>query len=134
MRNALLLLASLAAGCSVAQAQTPSQAIVVDFPAISMTEGKGCSAGQPCAFTVRLAEQPATNVAVSIAPSPAGKTVSLPSPVGFTPINYATPQNVLTLGRQDADALDEYITLTLTSSDGAPAVNVYAIVIDDEHP
>jgi len=117
------------------QKLTDGQEIIVDFPAVVNTEGHGCSAGQQCAFTVRLAVQPETNVAVPIAKSPTGKTLSFPSPVGFTPTNYSTPQNVLTLGLQDADAIDENVTLTLgPSSDGAPAVNVYVIIIDDEHP
>lgn len=110
------------------------QSIIVDFPAVVTTEGKPCGPAKQCAFTVRLAEEPTGNVAVTVVPDVTGKIIWLPNPIGFTPSNYATPQNVLVLGSQDADNLDENITLTLTSSDGAPPVNVYVIVIDDDHP
>lgn len=137
MKNLMLFVSLLSVGCSVAHAQT-GQAIVVDFPAVTNVEGKACGPGRACVFTVRLAEQPAGNVAVPIARDIVGKTATGPNPIGFTPSNWDHPQSVLTLGISDPDALDEFVTYTLTATDGtnqlAPPVNVYVIIIDDEHP
>jgi hypothetical protein len=82
-------------------------------------------------FGVSLTQQPAGTVTVNIGAAPAGQVTLSATTLTFDATNYNTVQNVTVTAPQDDDALDEDITLTLTSA-GLTARTVSVSVNDDD--
>jgi alpha-tubulin suppressor-like RCC1 family protein len=101
-------------------------AIVTSTAALTVTEGTTNT------FTVTLSSAPPTaaGVLVSLASSDDTKLGLSPTALLFSMANWNTPHTVTLTGKQDPDAIDESVTVTLTSDD-APTVTV-AVTVDDD--
>jgi hypothetical protein len=115
------------AGVSVTVTVTDDDVQAIQTSVASLTIGEAGSG----TVGVRLAAQPATTVTVSVASSNPAKATATPLILTFTPVNYATYQNVTLSGVNDADALNETLKLELTSPGVSPQ-NVTVAVIDDD--
>ena len=86
-------------------------------------------------FEVKLATRPLTQVTVVATSSDPGVAVPTAS-VTFTPSTWNTPQTVTVTGVADHDAVDESVTITLSTSgadyEGVTATVVASIDDDDE--
>jgi glucose/arabinose dehydrogenase len=101
--------------------------LVISASSLTVTEGSSN------AFTVRLANMPASNTSVSVART-VGSTdvaVSVGASLTFTPLNYATPQAVVISAAQDGDNINDVATITVSTS-GQPSRNLLVTVIDDD--
>ncbi len=87
--------------------------------------------GTPSTFSVSLAYKPSSNVSVTVASTDTGAVTVAPSPLTFTPANYAVPQAVTITPVQDPDTLPESVTVNLTST-GITTLPVTAGVTDDD--
>jgi hypothetical protein len=132
LANEALTLALASAGVppvtvAVTVADDDVQAIITSVSSLSLVEGS------TAVLNVRLAAQPPANVTVAVTSSDPGAVATTPTVLVFTPASYATPQNVVLTGVQDADLLDEAATVTLSAA-GTPPRTVAVNVIDDDHP
>lgn len=105
-----------------------TQAFVI-APAGLITVNEGGSS----TFTVRLAFQPGANTTVTAQPASGadGTKIGVAASLTFTPANYLTPQTVTINGLEDADLVNDNVTVTVTSA-GIPTANVAARVIDND--
>ncbi len=105
---------------------TTPLAIVPSATAATVTEGTNGS------FTVTLSAAPPTaaGVLVNVATSDDTKLGLTATALLFSPANWNSPHLVTLAAKQDADTIDESITVSLTSDD-APTVNV-AVTVDDD--
>jgi hypothetical protein len=101
------------------------QSIQVNVTSVTLVEGGTASIG------VRLGAQPAATVTVQIVSSDVGAVVVSPATITFTPANWATFQTVTLTAPQDADLLDETVSLQLVAPGTAPA-NVSVSVVDND--
>ncbi len=92
--------------------------------ALSLNEGMAGS------FTVRLAYQPAGNVAVTVAPDNADLMVA-PTSITFAPGDYNQPRTVTVTAQQDPDTVNETHNV-LVSSPGLSTRSVAVAVADDD--
>ena len=74
--------------------------------------------GESVSLSVRLTEQPADNVTVSIAPVPSTKVTVSPASLTFKPENWETPQSVTVNSSADDNRLGYWTSLRLTASGG----------------
>ena len=104
-------------------------ALVVDPDSLTVAEGGSGT------FSVRLATRPSASVSVRVSSGDSG-AVSVPArALVFTAGNWSTAQSVTVGGVDDADALDESVTVTLTASGadyGGVRATVEVSVTDDE--
>lgn len=101
------------------------QTIITSVSTLTINEGGNA------AFNVRLAAQPAAPVSVNVVSSDASAVVASPTTLTFTPTSFNVPQTVVVAGVQDADNLDETVTVVL-SGPGTPTTTVAVLVVDDE--
>jgi len=104
-----------------------TMSLVVSPTSVSVNEGST----NTC--TVRLSNQPATNVTVTSARTSGDTdiTVSSGSSLTFTTSNWGTNQTVTLAAAQDADTTNGSATIAVTSS-GLATVNVTATESDDD--
>ena len=71
-------------------------------------------------YTVVLDSQPTANVTISIGGQSGTDVTAAPTPMTFTPTNWATPVTVTVTGDDDADLTNDMVTLThnAVSTDG----------------
>lgn len=82
-------------------------------------------------FGVRLSSQPGANVTVNVASADTGSVSVSPSSLTFTPANYATYQTVTVGGVNDVDTINEFVTVTVSST-GLSSKTVNVVVTDDD--
>ena len=96
----------------VSVADDDTAELVVDPDSLTVAEGGSGT------FFVRLATRPSSSVSVSVSSGDTG-AVSVPSQaLTFTTGNWSTARSVTVGGVDDADALDESVTVTVTASGG----------------
>ncbi|MBF2760989.1 MAG: hypothetical protein ISN28_12135 [Ectothiorhodospiraceae bacterium AqS1] len=102
---------------------------LVIYPAASIDISEGGSE----AFTVRLSREPNATVNVSLSKTNPDITLSS-SALTFDASNYSRAQTVTLSAAQDADADDEFDTITLSASGGivAPAAKKSVSITDDD--
>lgn len=100
------------------------QNISVNPTSLDLTEG-----GNAGTFQVSLTQQPLANVTVNVASSDAGAASVDIASIVFTPANYNQPVTVTVTPEADADAVDETVTINLTSA-GLTARQV-TVTVDD---
>ncbi len=100
------------------------QAIVAAPTTLRITEGATGS------FTVRLSQQPAADVTVTVSSSDPGAATAAPASLTFTAANFATPQTVTVTAVQDDDVAPESVTISL-SGGGLSASTVVNVDDDD---
>ena len=90
--------------------------VTVSKTALTVTEED--SSGDT--YTVVLDSQPTANVTISIGGQSGTDVTAAPSPMTFTPTNWATPQTVTVTAANDADLGNDMVSLThnAASSDG----------------
>ncbi len=102
-----------------------TQAIQTTLATMTIAEGANAAVG------VRLAFQPAFDVAVAVTSADVGAAaVDLPL-VTFTPQTWNVPQNIIVAGIQDVDLRNEQVVLTFASQ-GLTNVTVAVTVNDDD--
>jgi hypothetical protein len=87
--------------------------------------------GGTTTFTVRLQQQPASNVMVAVATSDASILTATPIPLTFTNANWMMPQTVTVNLPHDNDVADESATVSLTST-GLTTRTLSASIDDDD--
>ncbi len=107
---------------------TAAQDIMVSTTSMSLAEG---AAGT---FTLRLAQQPGSNVTVNVARSSGDPDVS-PSPASlvYTPTDWSSPRTVTVSAAHDADTTNDSATVACSSS-GLASKSVSVTVNDDDTP
>ncbi|MCG8419898.1 MAG: hypothetical protein MJE77_18350 [Proteobacteria bacterium] len=107
-----------------------TQAIVVEPAEVTVVEG-----GDAAEFTVALAAQPQEEITVTLENSDSEAVSADPTTLTFDATNYNTPQTVTVTGKQDDDAHDESVILTLSAEGRADiqAEDVTVTVTDDEY-
>ncbi len=112
---------------SVNDDDLPSGSIVLDSTAtLSIDEGGSGT------FTVRLSATPNADVTVSLSKTNDDITLSTTS-LTFTTSDWNTPQTVTVSATQDADAIDDSDTITLSASGGIDADDVTkAVSVNDD--
>ena len=104
-------------------------ALVVDPDSLTISEdGSGT-------FELRLATRPSHSVSVTVSSADTGAVSVLTGTLTFTTGDWSTAQSVTVSGVDDADALDESVTVTLTASGGdysGETVEVDVSVSDDD--
>ena len=124
----------VSASVDVAVTDDDGPGLVVVPPVLEVREG-GSEA-----FTVKLATQPTAAVTVSMSVASRdgdAAAVDGPASLTFTTVNYAAPQTVTVPGEQDADSLDERMTVSLSASGGGYdglSASVDVTVKDDDAP
>ncbi len=124
----------VSASVDVAVKDDDGPGLVVVPPVLEVREG-GSEA-----FAVNLATQPTATVTVSMSvTSREGGAASVDGPASltFTTANYAAPRTVTVPGEQDADSLDERMTVSLSASGGGYdglTASVDVTVKDDDAP
>ena len=109
-----------------------------DLPDLIATPGSLSIAETGSAtFTVSLTTQPSSDVTVNIASDDPTTVTVTPTPLIFTPGNWATAQTVTVTGVNDADTSDEALSVTLstTSTDidyDTTTASVAVTVTDDD--
>lgn len=83
------------------------------------------------ALGVALTAEPQGTVVVSLTSSDPGAATALPALLSFTPTDWSVAQNVVVGGANDPDALDETVTLSLSSPGLVPRF-VKVVVSDDD--
>ena len=107
-------------------------ALILTPPIAILVEG-----GEPATYTVVLATLPTADVTVTVGNPDEGAVTVSPVVLTFTPSNWSTPQTLTVSAVQDADALDEMVTLTHPASGGGYdglGADFTATVIDDDVP
>ena len=74
--------------------------------------------GESVSLSVRLTEQPADDVTVSVTPVPSTKVTVSPASLTFKPENWETPQSVTVNSSADDNQLGYWTSLRLTASGG----------------
>ena len=100
------------------------------FEPTSVTMPEGADAG----YTVKLGSQPTGTVTVAIA-GQAGTDVSLDKTrLTFTTANWSTPQTVRVSAGQDADAVDDTVTLRHTTTGGGygSVTGTVTVTVEDD--
>lgn len=87
--------------------------------------------GAGATFGVRLTQMPAADVVVTLGATPSGAVNLSQTTLTFTPANYATVQNVTANAPQDANVVDEQVTIQLSAA-GLANRFVQATVDDDD--
>jgi glucose/arabinose dehydrogenase len=103
------------------------QALVLSTTTLTINEGGSGT------FTVQLAHQPAGNVSVNVART-AGDTditVAGGANLTFTPANWNTPQTVTIAAAEDADAVNDTATISVTSP-GIQTQTVAVTAVDND--
>ena len=128
------------------QAAFGQERLAVTLSKTSLTgdDGEGIDEGGNETYTVKLNAAPSADVIMTIvensdAISVEGPDSGNPTTLNFTTVNYETEQTVTVTAAQDANAVDEKVTITHTATvDGKPAtlrasdVSVSVTVDDDE--
>jgi hypothetical protein len=102
-------------GCVVRVNGRPSPAVLVQPSALTVAEGG--SGG----FAVRLSEAPAGTVAIGMRSSGTGIWAMPPVVLTFTPADWNTPRLLTVMSPQDADAVDDRLTITFSAPGYASA-------------
>ena len=110
---------------SVSVTDDDAQALQVSESALTVTEGGAAT------FTVRLAFDPVTSVAVNISSSDTGAAGVSPAVLNFTSANYATPQTVTVTGVQDVDVSNESATISVASAVATTQLVTVSVTDDD---
>lgn len=107
-----LYYASIAGAIKRATFNAATQGLIVSNEHLLVNEGGFA------AFTVRLATAPATNVTVNVARTAGSSDVSVAAGASlvFTPANFATLQTVTLSSVDDADAIPDTATVTVSST------------------
>jgi len=131
MKTLLLCALLSASGCSYAFAQI-SQQILASPGALTVVEGQpAANAGTGSGLlVVSLAMASVGTTYVFTAATPSGEIAWAPSVLAF-PNGSIGPVNVLVLGRQDADSLDESADLTFSGGGAAPLAVPITVWDDD---
>ena len=111
---------------SVVVTDDDPQAILLTQTMLSLTEG-----GAAGTFDVTLQADPNGSAVVTVASSDTGAATVSPSMITFTSANYQMPVTVTVSAVQDADAVDESVTVMATSA-VASAESVSVSIDDDE--
>jgi GH18 family chitinase len=100
-----------------------------DTNGITLTPSPGISVieGSNNTFSVALMAQPLNNVAINLVSNDTGAATIGTSALTFTPANWNTPQVVTVTAVQDADTLNESVTIT-ASVNAASSSNEYDTV------
>ena len=103
--------------CTVMKTITDDDTAGVTISKSSLTVTEQDSSGDT--YTVVLDSQPTANVTISIG-GQSGTDVDAPTPITFTPTNWATRQTVTVTAGNDADLTNDIVSLThsAVSSDG----------------
>ena len=109
----------------VTVAATPD--IRLSRSSVSLTEG---GAGQT--YTVRLKSAPAGDVTVAVASGDTGAVTASPASLTFSATNYDTARTVTLSAVQDADGVDETVTVTHTASGGLVATETLTAAVTDD--
>lgn len=107
---------------------TDTPNLVISTTALPINEGTNGT------FTVRLANAPGANVAVTVARTAGDTDISVTggASLTFTPGNYATPQTVTIAAAEDADTVNDSATISV-SAPGA-ATRTVAVTVTDNDP
>ena len=101
------------------------QALVLAATPATIIEG-----GATATFTVRLAYQPAADVAVTVSSNPMAAVTIAPAALTFTAANWSTTRDVVLTAPVDDDLLDGATTITVAAPGNAPS-RAFDLVIDD---
>lgn len=104
---------------------TAMQAVITTVSSMTLAEGTSAVIG------VRLAAPPAGPVTIGIVSSDTSVATTSPTTLTFTPIDYATFQNVAVTAVQDVDVTNEMVALTFNAP-GAPPLTIPVTVTDDD--
>ncbi|WP_428267561.1 hypothetical protein [Haliangium sp.] len=99
--------------------------IEVEPASVTVDEGASIS------FNVRLSAQPTAALSVTVASSDDGAASVDLEELTFTPADYDQPQTVTVSGIDDADVVDESVTLTLSATGVADAEVAVAVTDED---
>ncbi|MBF2755818.1 MAG: hypothetical protein ISN29_11265 [Gammaproteobacteria bacterium AqS3] len=119
---------------SVTVTDNDTPALTVSPTSLRLTVAEGSNA----TFTVKLATRPSADVTVSIAQTGTtnGDVTLTQSSLTFTTGNWNTTQEVRVNGAEDADGIDDRVTLQLSARNGGyddvDAVNVSVTVTDND--
>jgi hypothetical protein len=102
-----------------------TQVVIMSKPALTIGEGAQGGVG------VHLRYQPAASVTVTVGSSDTAQATVAPQTLTFTTGNYATDQNVVITGVQDADTADGAATITASAS-GATSGTTGVTIVDDD--
>jgi hypothetical protein len=100
----------------------------LDVNPTSLTLTEGGAAGT---FGVQLTQQPAAPLTVAITPSVAGVVTLSAAALDFDTTNWNVAQNVTVSPADDADALDESVTLTVSTAGLTPRTVAVTVADDD---
>ncbi len=112
-------------GCVVRVNGRPSPAVLVQPAALTVAEGGGG------VFAVRLSDPPTGTVAIGMRTSGTGIWAMPPVVLTFTPADWSTPRLLTIMSPQDADAVDDRLTI-IVSAPGYAAATVTATQADDD--
>jgi hypothetical protein len=96
---------------------------------LSKTTASATEQGATDTFTVKLNTQPLSNVVVSLTSSDTGAATASPATLTFTSANWNTAQTVTLTGVDDADIVNESVTITAAIVD-ASSEDTYDTVAD----
>ena len=96
----------------------------VEVTLVVSTDNATVAEGGLATFTVQLSGPPAAAVPVTIDSGDDNRVGVTPSSVSFDGTNWNQPRTITLSGREDTDAEDETVTVTLSSSVGDDAVQV----------
>ena len=120
---------AVSARVTVAVVDDDTVGLVFSPESLSVAEGATAS------YTVRLATEPTAAVTVALTSSDTGAVSVLPVSLTFTTGNWNHPVTITVTGVDDADAVDESVTVTHTASGGdygGVSATVTVDVVDDE--
>lgn len=102
-----------------------TQTIVLSTATLTVAEGGTGT------FTVNLSNNPLGDFQVTIASSDTGAATAGPTTLTFDATNYATPQTVTVTGVEDADLVNEAVTVTASGTGVADAPVMVAVTDND---
>ncbi len=109
---------------------------VAAAPDIQLSKSRAeLTEGGDTTYTVRLKNEPTGDVTVTVASGDTGAVTASPPSLTFTMGNYDIVQTVTLTGQQDADGVDESVTVTNTASGGGlngKVSSLVAVVTDDD--
>ena len=107
-------------------------AVVVSAAALALAEGGTAD------YDVHLASEPTGDVTLNVVSSDGGAVTAMPASLTFTPADYDSPQSVTVTSLQDADAVNENVTVGHTAAAGSAAEYIGAaftavlVAVDDD--
>ncbi len=124
----VVLSAAGLANANVAVTVVDDDVLNLNVTPTALTLQEGGAAGS---FAVSLTQQPAADVAVTVASTDVGAATVAPGTLTFTAMNWDTPQTVTVTPVDDNDTRSETVTINVTSP-GLTARAVSLTVTDDD--